>query len=752
MNHAASAGPLTTGTPTCSVERSQVNSWLCGLASLAVVPIVALGLAARAGLPDPMGVRVIFLSAGIAWFIANAHHLLQYLVVNRQTCILGHPCTLLMAVLVGVVASGWLAGAAAGVILAGLGVPLFVWTLVCIVRYETWVSIGTLAVLGPATGLALAGVVWGSGYQSPVFVEGMVHGQAHTDTLFHASIANMIRTYHVASTGLEGTPYLPYHTGSHFVMAITGELIGATSIDTYNLAYPIIWAPLLVYTALVSGIGLGRHGEQRASARAHFVSWLLVMTAVIGLLPLEAQKDVGLYLPINSFVSESMCIGLTMAVLGLGVSLSGLRSMIEQRSLSRVDQVAAATLLPAWLFLAGLMKMSLVPVFGAAAGYTLLRTQRLRGNLLAWTSLGFAFLSSVGVAWLVLFPPPQWTLSGSDALLHPLHFLKMCVQKVWWPYFFLAECSWLILAVWLRLRREKVTDFTSLAERTRAGAMLDLEILAIVAIVGFLPCLFVFMVGGVQSYFHDIQAWVAIVIAVGALGTAAVSSGDLPSPWEGRLTPTGALGALFVLPALCGMMLFNGTERLRDCVGSILTARGTVDVNVRRDVKTLLGGGRLAMQGGDSGRAALVEAMREIDRLPRAEKARTLLYIPRQNRYYWDFFPRGQERRMNPFVGPALSGVALLDGLPAPEKEFAWQWYGFDRYKLPTAEVVRPAVEEYQSELLKRAVALGCGRVIVLEAAGGGVRLSELCAPGYVPLWGQGRMFAPATSASVQGE
>lgn len=72
-------------------------------------------------------------------------------------------------------------------------------------------------------------------------------GSITQDTLFHASIAAMIKKYGVVSTGLHGLIETPYHAFSHFLMASISFLSGISVIETYGVAGWVLFAPMLIF-------------------------------------------------------------------------------------------------------------------------------------------------------------------------------------------------------------------------------------------------------------------------------------------------------------------------------------------------------------------------------------------------------------------------------------------------------------------------------------------------------------------------
>src|SRR5580692_10193492 len=106
-------------------------------------------------------------------------------------------------------------------------------------------------------GLYAAGSIWGGGFENPLFVENLCNGYAHIDTLYLATLANMLRTYGVCSTGLNGLPFVPYHFGSCWIFARVSNLLDLPVIDFYNLAYPVIFAPFVTFSLLTFAVSVG---------------------------------------------------------------------------------------------------------------------------------------------------------------------------------------------------------------------------------------------------------------------------------------------------------------------------------------------------------------------------------------------------------------------------------------------------------------------------------------------------------------
>ncbi|MCX8489644.1 MAG: hypothetical protein ORN54_01095, partial [Cyclobacteriaceae bacterium] len=100
--------------------------------------------------------------------------------------------------------------------------------------------------------LALIEHVWLQDYLNPMAPESYFVGQdfVHIDTLFHVSIASMLKTYQVATVGLFGLEPISYHLGSHFLFASFAQLCSTSILDFYNVGFPIIFVPLFCQSML----------------------------------------------------------------------------------------------------------------------------------------------------------------------------------------------------------------------------------------------------------------------------------------------------------------------------------------------------------------------------------------------------------------------------------------------------------------------------------------------------------------------
>jgi len=109
---------------------------------------------------------------------------------------------------------------------------------------------------------------------------------------------------------------------------------------------------------------------------------------------------------------------------------------------------------------------------------------------------------------------------------------------------------------------------------------------------------------------------------------------------------------------------------------------------------------------------ALISTLRELDRTPPALKRRTVVFIPQTYAPFWRLWSEHGRCSYVPFIVPATSGLALIDGMPPADCDLTVQ-YGMTRYKRRTAP--QQAADVTPSAICAKANAKGFSRVIVLD-------------------------------------
>ncbi|MCW5205739.1 hypothetical protein VU08_02240 [Desulfobulbus sp. F5] len=124
---------------------------------------------------------------------------------------------------------------------AAIGSSLYIFRLLWCSCHD-WRTIFLMAVVATVTILGM------EAYTSFDILQRLYVGEVCQDTLFHASIAAMIKNYGVSSTGLHGLVEVPYHTFSHVLMASISLISGIGVVEVYGVANHILLAPFLIFS------------------------------------------------------------------------------------------------------------------------------------------------------------------------------------------------------------------------------------------------------------------------------------------------------------------------------------------------------------------------------------------------------------------------------------------------------------------------------------------------------------------------
>lgn len=248
-----------------------------------------------------------------------------------------------------------------------------------------------LAAGGLLSGLILFPSLNGLHYAHLFAREFTVLGWQAGDPVFHAAIAALFSQYSIPTVGLDGTPLLFYHVGSHALVAALATTAGETALLTYPAAQQIFFIPaLLLGTALMAA---------SFSSFRRDAAWLAPLGTVLSW---HLYEWFGAY---NSFwLSESYAVSLGLAAFGFPMLFMG----PTQGYRALLGWMAAALALAA-LSIAAKFTVAFAWVLAAGAG--LLRTRPETGMPRLTLALAGLALALYGLLLAGLF----WQLSAVNA-------------------------------------------------------------------------------------------------------------------------------------------------------------------------------------------------------------------------------------------------------------------------------------------------------------------------------------------------
>lgn len=568
-------------------------------------------------------------------------------------------------------------------------------------------------------------------FHRSLFLERMMVNQAVSlDTLFHSAISSMIETYGIPSTGLDGLPYLRYHIGSHWVFAWLSSLLGTRPIDFYQLGYPVIFIPLLIQSILSFSIDLNQrfYGDRKAGTSWKF--WLIFAVAFTGPLTSYVSTDVKAVLTVwgiwtfpSLITSESYLLATTFFFIGASLLLNFSSKIADLRPLKKSESLFFLAILPPMVAILGLLKISHLLITVPLLAYAFLRFNLYRSKIM----LSSAFLVLLVGGFAAFLTSSSAASSGFSIPTPEGVWLKLVKFSPVWV--------WVLIYVGLKMKRLAIFSLRQLKDYFSDKSLLPLEMLLLVGSLSAVPMFFMNILGDSGFFFYDIQRWLAVALILAELNAlkqpkTQISCKGYPLGGAGG---SRRLSALYAVPLVC-ICLANGMVSGYQYVQSNLQFRhkllslSEVPVQPPLQETTLnyLAEGKMGqlLETLRSRAAYLVnkppkmlpkapnyQAILELDhlsRLPLEEKRQTLLYIPEKS-LYWD----GWATWSAPFVGPAITGMAMIEGLPKAEFDtglYVTKTYGYGDY---AARAKTPDGDKSVTNLHLKAKTLGFPSLVI---------------------------------------
>lgn len=593
-------------------------------------------------------------------------------------------------------------------------------------RHAGWLVAGVLGFSGWA-----AGVEWSNGFLNPLYIENLIlhGGTIHIDTLYLASVANMVQVHGIPSTGWDGVPFIAYHFGSNWFFAQMANLTSMNVLGFYQLGVPLLIVPLFFrgVLAFANDVRLHRTAEDAPSA-ATVTMFLLVAAAAIGVLPPAALNAAGVW-SVGPILSESYVVAVAIALPLIASVVCGWRSQ------SNGYAVYLALIVPLVVAASGVVKISQMLLLLGLGSWFFLRMRAYRRP-----SAVIALLLSFAIG-LMTYKYVVWP--GRNGGMIPLNFMRQFLPVEGWPYFVFVHFFWTWVFVALRLWTARFASVGEAWGALRSHKLPDVEAAIIVFLMGLLPGN-LFEISSDSYYFSDFQRWfsVAFLCADAALivGIAArlfAKRGESLRSWRPSQLGFAVIAAPLVLSLAWVPLVWTGhfirlnlqTRRelqalahtnpavgmassLKTAVKQTLRAhpmRAVSEFN-RQQLDPLSDRTRFASALRLSERYGVITALESVGRLPWDERKASVLWIPPSVTAFWSGIPYPDYCPFSVMVGPAVAGTALLDGVPAGCK--LPRYYGMEAYRERSAWALPDNATDAQ--LCEKARAKGFNRVLRL--------------------------------------
>ncbi len=498
--------------------------------------------------------------------------------------------------------------------------------------------------IGLLFGLWTALSSYGGLYVGPLLVELVQHGLPPVnDTLFLVSLGNMIRHYGVPSTGLYGTPYVPYHSGVMAVLGWLSNLLKTETLNTLVLAFPMLLTPLcygaVLRCALMAQLAFREHRAFAAAAAA-----FLVAACTIGVFPIATNDSVAAWHA--DLQSQTYSFGLFLFFSSIEVVLN--LGLLRARPEFFGRRWSAPVAFFGGFALTGALTYSKGPVGLLAlclVGFVFLRLQALK------STIGWALVSGSVAG----FATADFFLIGANPTPPTLgHFFATYVKAEWLSFVGIGWL-WAILALGVLAYLSRHRPIERLRLTGTAEALLFL------IVTSMIPGMLFDIIGGSAFYFNDVSvfAGVAVFAAVAPMTVEHVPWGK---EWLRPIPATWSVIGLLIWVWAAGVL-----------ANTLPLYRATVAR--RRAELTLLASTSIT---------PIMADFSKLYQMSLPPRNQVLMYIPPSRRDYWDLASwKGGHAGCDslPMIEPAYAGFAFLDGRPDSSCEpQAMKKWGYFRY------------------------------------------------------------------------
>jgi len=614
---------------------NKLNNFLNTLSIFTTLIILALCYWARMGLPSYISAfNYVSLFALAATIFSLPDFLCYYFPAKNKWYRTSEFYTIFLIISMGIGGillskySGWIS-----LVILPIGISLAFWEFFLFLRNKNLLAL----IAGAAFMTFMILLFYSQWCHSVLFPEKIILGKAHIDIIFHSSMSNMFSTLGWASTGLDGSPYIPYHWGSHALFAGLKNWAGLGTLMFYNIAYPAIFLPLFFKT-LFSFIN--RFFVYKGKCAFKLIYAISFMTLIYSLpfALLQFASPMG---------SESYCMALLFTFLFASILLAYISCSSKNENMFFLYSMIT-------LMFISFFKISNGFVCIVGTAYLYLRTK--------WNLKSFVRVSFAGIV-ITLFI--YFFVFQSAYLAKPLS-LSGRIQTFWvLSDGFITYLLGALIAVLIVLKNKSLANWSELKSIIKSREYIDLEILFVITLAGFL--------GGILTSSHatDVYYLCSIQLFVSIPYMILFSQNYFDGFHAAEKIKTLFLFMIIMLSIVSRPDLIKGVSnkisggsRSNEITGSIFEI-----IQLKKEMLSLT-----------QQQQVLKDFVDELFKLEKESAKKTkCIYIPQEEKWYYEsqkYRPYGSA-----MVATAISGIALIGGVPDSILKSNIFNYGFYYYK-----------------------------------------------------------------------
>jgi hypothetical protein len=528
-----------------------------------------------------------------------------------------------------------------GIIILPIGISLAFWELYHFSRSKYWLTlIPGLAVMGYVILLFYTRTI-----HSTLYPEQIILGKAFIDILFHSSMSNMFSTLGWVSTGLDGSPFVHYHFGSHILFAGLKNWADLNTVMFYIIAYPAIFIPLFFKSLFCFINRLFIYKGTNSFNLLFAISFIAVIYSA-------TLANFNFAQP---FISESMTLSLIFSFLYAVVLLSYIPKPGKNENLFFFFSLVALVLISS-------TKISTGFVCFIGTCYLYLRK---------YNSFKKRMLLFIGIiltaSYIYLFIVPFDILTSSPSLFRRIF-------NLWSSESFIISLAGAFIAIVVLMKYNSLETWIEIKSVIKSREYLDLEVLLIMTVSSFTGATVASAHPYDVNFFISVQLFFSIPFLI-----------YYCQRYFNTFTASKRIKTLFLI----SLILLSFVSR--PAVFKMFTEATEVKNNMLR-----LSQQQKEFQG------FLIELFK-LEKEP--EKETICVYIPDTEQWYYE--SQSTTPLGSPMVVPAITGIALIGGIPDNIYASNYNYYSLYYYKINGLSQVKNI-----SEAKERAAKKGYSKLI----------------------------------------
>jgi hypothetical protein len=574
-----------------------------------------------------------------------------------------------------------------------LAIPIIVtYLLIYLFQYSIWKDIKYI-LLFSLFSVYIGSAMWKYGWQGPLYLEQLSSTQLNEiDVNFHASIIGIIKTYFVPSTGLNGTPYLPYHWGIHWIFAQYSNILNLNGFWFANLGYPLIIIPLYLKSILLLIVSIRNYKgfNNNLSISTIFILFFIIIlfTSNISTVPIDNYSYVG-------------SLMLSFYIFAFFLDYLRYRKYILLK-LKLYDIIIFIILIPLSIGIIALIKISTSFIILGLFTYLVIRLNFNLPNLVI-----YSFLLSILVYGLVL------TFSTDITSTHSSGFSIFNFVKNIFKYFsidFIPHYISIVIFLFLYLTRNSISNLAQIKNMfLTKNHIIELEILPVIMIISLFPGLLFDLRGsGLDFNFYNYVFWISIIITLGYVPYLFYENHFIKLFYSNKLLIyIKYFVIIIVIFDISANFISELTTNLRYNLGIRYNMVGIkpTRISLKSSAANIINGKNILginsnlnnLSNYDNINYELIKILESIDKNKLINKRETCIYIPKSNRVFWDMQTR---QNGTPFIVPGITSLAMIEGLPDLEST-SRNLRGYHLYNFDSNKKANSKYEELSNNELK---------------------------------------------------